>query len=179
LSVAWERLLSARLLPFGQRPLSARSCRSATFAIRPFRLAPLEGVGTLATERQPARGSKLWFMAHPRPRKVDQHGRRAPEGEAQIGRDAPELSAFAAREPGVRGRRSVHSATDRLEAFPSNPTSISIGHWETARPTSEFGAMPAMIETHELAAAMARLDALTDWERRPRRAMHLRHWRAT
>jgi dihydrofolate synthase / folylpolyglutamate synthase len=33
--------------------------------------------------------------------------------------------------------------------------------------------MPAMIENHELAEAMARLDRLTDWERRPRRTMRV------
>ncbi len=33
--------------------------------------------------------------------------------------------------------------------------------------------MPAVSENHELAEAMARLDALTDWERRPRRAMRV------
>ena len=33
--------------------------------------------------------------------------------------------------------------------------------------------MAAMIETHELPEAMARLDRLTDWERRPRRAMRV------
>ena len=33
--------------------------------------------------------------------------------------------------------------------------------------------MLAMIENHELAEAMARLDRLTDWERRPRRTMRV------
>ena len=33
--------------------------------------------------------------------------------------------------------------------------------------------MPAMAENHELARAMARLDALTDWERRPRKTMRV------
>ena len=64
-------------------------------------------------------------------------------------------------------------SNSRKTAAPSDAIPLESAHDPAIARPSLSASMGAMAENRELTQAMARLDALTDWERRPRKFMRV------